>query len=244
MLYRIAIRLSLLFSISSQAQQGVQYLKTMHEKNYHNWYLTQTFIQTTEVYRNDSLVRKSTWYEALKLPYDLRIDLDTPSKGNFVLYKKDSSYRFQNHNLRSVRADVNPFIFFIGGMYYMPFESVLQEMKRKGYDVSKGYKTEWKGIATYVVGRANEKDSGNAVWIDTQNLWFVRFVENDNGQIIDAHMTAHERFSKGTSETRVEIFINGKLVQIESYHQIKVDVPLDDDLFDPAKAASARHWYQ
>lgn len=244
MLYRLTFVLCLFFVLSSNAQQGVELLKSMHTKNYGHWYQTMTFAQTTEVYRNDSLLRKSTWYEALKLPSDLRIDIEDPSKGNFVLYKKDSSYRFQNHVLRSVRADVNPFIFFIGGMYYMPFDSVMQQLKNKGYNLNKGYATEWEGNPIYVVGRASEKDSGNAIWIDTKNLWFVRLIETENGQTIDAYMKNHKKLSKGSTETKVDIYINGKLVQVESYDQIQADVPLSNDLFDPAIAASVKHWFQ
>src|SRR5687768_2077057 len=96
----------------SFAQKRNPYFFAMHSKNAGNWYKTMTFIQTTEFYRNDSLVRKATWYEALKLPYDLRIDIEDPAKGNFVLYKKDSVYRFQNNKLRMVTGDTNPFIFF------------------------------------------------------------------------------------------------------------------------------------
>lgn len=203
-----------------------------------------TFVQTTEFYRNDSLIRKATWYEALKLPYDLRIDIEDPTKGNFILYKKDSSYRFQNHNLRSARADVNPFIFFIGGMYYMPFDVVLQQLQKKGYNVNKGYAASWDGKPAFVIGRENEQDSSNAVWIDTENLWLVRLVENSNGQTIDARMKAHKKLAKGSTETRVDIYVNGKLVQVENYDQIKIDVVLDEQLFDPVRAATSRHWLQ
>lgn len=203
-----------------------------------------TFVQQTEFYRNDSLIRKATWYEALRLPYDLRIDFDDLSKGNYVLYKKDSTYRFQNGTLRSVSADINPFIFFIGGMYFMPFDSALHQLKSKGYDVSKGYRTTWEGKPTYVIGRSNENDSSNSIWHDIENLWFVRLVEKNNrGPVIDAHMKAHKKLSKGTSETKVDIYVNGKLVQVETYDQIKTDVPLDDALFDPLKASGAKHWF-
>jgi hypothetical protein len=241
---KILIAALLLFNISAHAQPGVQLLKKMHSKNYNKWYKTMTFIQTTEFYRNDSLMRKATWYEAVKLPYDLRIDMEDPARGNFVLYKKDTTYRFQNRNLRNAAVGSNPFLFFIGGMYFMPFDSVKQELKRRSYDINKGYATQWEGRPAYVIGRANESDSGNAIWLDTENLWFVRMVEKDRGQTIDAHMKEHKKLSRGSSETKVDIYINGKLVQVEKYDQLKPDVTLDDSLFDPVKAAAAKHWFQ
>jgi hypothetical protein len=227
----------------SAAQKGNQYFRAMHAKNSGRWYSTMTFIQTTEFYRNDSLVRKATWYEALKLPYDLRIDIGDPATGNFVLYKKDSVYRFQNNKLRTVTGDTNPFIFFIGGMYYQPYDSALQCLSAKGYDVKKGYATTWKGKDAWVVGRSNESDSSNAIWIDKKNLWIVRLVEKDKGRTIDAHMSGHKKLAKGTTETLVEIYLDGKLAQVEKYDQISIDVPLDDKLFDPSTATSAKHWF-
>jgi hypothetical protein len=234
----------LVLSSNLFAQKGVQYLKALYTKNHHHWYHTMTFVQTTENYRNDSLIRKATWYEAVKLPNDLRIDFDTPSKGNFVLYKRDSVYRFQNNSLRNVNADTNPFLFFIGGMYYMPFDSVLQYLDTKGYDVKKGYQTVVDGAPAYVIGRDNESDTTNAFWIDTKDQRIVRIAERNRGQMLDAHLLNHKQLPKGSTETKVDIYINGKLVQVESYDQVKPDVPLDDALFNPSTAGTARHWLQ
>jgi hypothetical protein len=228
---------------SSPAQKNLAYLHAMHVKNSGHWYRNMTFVQTTEMYRNDSLVRKATWFETLNLPYDLRIDLDTPSKGNFVLYKKDSVYRFQKNQLRNVTSDTNPFVFFIGGLYYLPFDSVLHYLAGKGYDVNKGYQTTWNGTPVWVVGRNNDHDSSNAIYIDRKNLWFVRIIEKEKGRTLDARMGNHKKLEKGATETRVEIYVNGKLAQVEIYDQVKADVPVDKKLFDPLQATTAKHWY-
>jgi hypothetical protein len=234
----------ILLGTTTYAQDGISYLRKMYNQNHNNWYHNMTFVQTTEVYRNDSLIRTSTWYEAVNLPYDLRIDLDVPQKGNFVLYKKDSTYRFVNNGLRNKSAGTNPFIFFLGGMYYMSFDSVLSELSKRKFDVNKSYTTELDGNKVCVIGRSSEKDSGNCIWIDTKNLWIVRQMEIDRGQALDAIMKNHKKLSKGSTETAVDIYINGKLVQVEKYDQISADVPLDPNLFDPVNFSSAAHWYK
>ncbi|MGH2649347.1 MAG: hypothetical protein ACRDE8_17335, partial [Ginsengibacter sp.] len=40
-------------------------LKKMYDRYSNKWYHTFTFNQTTERYRHDSLIKTSTWYEAV-----------------------------------------------------------------------------------------------------------------------------------------------------------------------------------
>ena len=71
----------------------------------------------------------------------------------------------------------------------------------------------------------------------------MRLVEKDKGNTLDARLKGKQKLAKGSTETRVEIYVNGKLVQVESYDQIRIDVPLDDSLFDPSTAATAKNWF-
>ena len=126
----------------------------------------------------------------------------------------------------------------------MPFDSVLAELSRKSFDVKKSYNTEWDGQKVTVIGRTSDKDTGNSIWIDTDNWWIVRQIENDRGRLLDAHMKNHKKLSKGTSETLVAIYLDGKLIQKELYDQLKTDVDLDPNLFDPLHIQEAKHWYK
>jgi hypothetical protein len=50
-------------------------LKQMYDRYSGKWYHTFTFVQKTENFKNDSLVKTSTWYEAIMFPDKFRIDL-------------------------------------------------------------------------------------------------------------------------------------------------------------------------
>ena len=239
----LAVIFFLIVSSASFTQERIKYLKKMHARGYLQWYKTMTFTQATEFYRNDSLIRKATWYEAFKMPYDLRIDLEDPGKGIFVLYKKDSLYRFQGNVFKNATPGGNPLSFFLGAMYLVNFDSVRAEFSRKKFDINKGYKTKWNGRKAYVIGRNKDTDTGNAIWIDLENLWIVRIIQKDKDHLIDAHLKDHTRFSKGWSETAIDIYVDGKLFQKERYSNLKTDVPLDDKLFDTFNFVSAKHWY-
>ena len=232
----------LLMGKPASSQRGEALLRKMHDKYFGRWYRTFTFVQTTDIYRNDSLIRTSTWYEAAHFPYQFRIDLGDPNDGNAVIYLEDSTYRFQNHNLVSVTAGTNPFTFLLGGMYAVPLDSALSKLKHQGYDLSKMYSTTVDGNKVFVLGAANAADSlSKQFWVDSQHYYIVRTIGSYEGNLLDAKTSGHIQLNNGWSETRVVIYVNGKLRQVEKYADLKADVPLDDRLFDP-KHFGEWHW--
>ena len=237
----MAILVLLLLKNSMYAQSGKEYLRKMYDHNKDKWYRTFTFVQTTEFYRNDSLLRTATWYEAAHFPYDFRIDIDVPQKGNAVIYKKDSTYRFQNGLLRGVTAGTNPFTFVLGGMYCVPFQVVEEQMQKDGYDLTKAYTTQWNGRKTYVIGALQGDTASKQMWVDAKEFYTVRTMEIDGNTHIDARMSDHIKVGKGWSETKVVFYFNGKLRQVEKYANVKGDVELDDRIFDPTLFGKF-HW--
>jgi hypothetical protein len=226
------------------SQNGEDLVRKMHDKYYGRWYRTFTFVQTTDIYRNDSLIRTSTWYEAAHFPYQFRIDLGDPKDGNAVIYLEDSTYRFQSHALKSATPGTNPFTFLLGGMYAVPLDSALSKFKDQGYDLSKMYTATIDGRKVFVVGASNTADSlSNQFWVDGEHYYIVRTIDTDNGTLIDAKTSGHVQLKNGWSETQVVIYINGKLRQVEKYANLRADVPLDDRLFDP-KHFGEWHWFK
>src|SRR5215467_11433168 len=69
---------SLLFASFSIRNKSEELLKKMYEHYHGKWYRTLTFSQTTENYRQDSLIKTSTWYEYVLFPDKFRIDFGDP----------------------------------------------------------------------------------------------------------------------------------------------------------------------
>src|SRR5205085_10609058 len=101
MKYLLAVTILFLFSFDTHKDAG-DVLKKMYKRYGGKWFRTFHFIQSTENYRNDSLIRTSTWYEAIIYPDKFRIDFGDLKNGNAVLYNKDSAYNFRNHKLARV----------------------------------------------------------------------------------------------------------------------------------------------
>lgn len=228
----VLLALGLFFVLPAQAQTGEQYVKKMHARYKNNWYRTLNFTQETEIYKNDSLLRKSTWYEMARFPFELRIDVDSLNGSNRTIYKKDSTYRIRKNKIQSVTADSNPFIFFLGGMYMLPADSVISHLTRNGYDLSLGAVTDWQGRKTLIIGAKNDEDSTrNQFWVDAEHLYIVRIILK-SGAALDVHLSGHIKLRKGWSETLVKFYRDGRLLQVEKYRDLKPDVALGDGVFD------------
>ncbi len=237
-IYKILCVFSIVFccAFTSIAQPGEQYVKAMYTKNKDNWYRTLTFTQQTGFYRNDSLIRTQTWYEWARFPFDLRIDVDSVNGGNKVFYLKDSTYRIRKHKIQSAVVDPNPFVFFLGGMYMLPYDSVTAHLTRNGYDLSLGGITNWQGRKTFIIGAANETDSAkNQFWIDAQHLYVVRIRLNSGKNLLDVQLSDHIKLNKAWSETYVKFYIDGRLLQTEKYSDLKPNVKISDEVFDVSR---------
>lgn len=227
---------SLCITADLHAQTGEQYVKSMYSKYKNDWYRTLSFTQETGVYRKDSLIRKNTWYEFARFPYELRIDVDSVNGGNKTFYLKDSTYRVRGGKIRNAAVDPNPFVFFLGGMYMLPYDSVLSHLKRNHYDLTLGDVTNWQGRKTFIIGDSNGKDSvRNQFWVDAEHLYIVRIRLNSGKNLLDAHLSDHVKLKKGWSETQVKFYIDGELLQTEKYSDLKPDVELGDEVFDVSR---------
>lgn len=141
-------------------------LAKMYKRYTGKWYKNFTFTQTTEIFKNDSLTKTTTWYETIVFPDYFRISFGEPSEGNAVIYKKDSTFNFRKGKLvqKSLRTD--DVTFLLGGMYFMPFDSVKSKMIKEGYDISKAHKSIWEGKEVYVIGSETDDEKASQLWID------------------------------------------------------------------------------
>ncbi|MEO7210186.1 MAG: hypothetical protein ABIY35_04505 [Chitinophagaceae bacterium] len=218
-------------------------LKIMHDKYAGKWYTSFTFIQTTERYRNDSLINTQTWYEALHLPYSFRIDFGDIKDGNAVIFSRDSMYIFRNDSLKRTDANNDDLTFLLGGMYIMPFDSVTTHFQILNYDLNKFHEDTFMGNPVYVIGADKAGEKVNQIWIDKNKLVLLRFIEYADGRKSEGIFENHKQFGGGWSEQKCSFYFDDKLAQVEYYHDCKANVSLDDAIFDPAMFGKV-HWYQ
>jgi hypothetical protein len=231
--------LAIIFLLAFYAPAGKnatsqQVLQSMYKRYHGHWHKSLSFNQTTERYRNDSLITKATWYENIVYPDLLRIDFGSPKSANGIIFRHDSTYRFSNNKVVRSSKDENELIFFLGGMYSLPFEKVLDHFAELHYDLSKFHTSQWKGKPAFVLGADKDGDKVNQLWIDQEKMVAVRFIKYDNNTKEEGLFEQQIPLKKAWSETKCSFYINDKILQVETYHDVKADAPVDMNIFNPA----------
>lgn len=222
---------------------SVSVLHKMYDRYHSRWHKTFHFVQETEQYRNDSLIRKSTWHEVMSYPDKFRIDIGDPADGNGYVCNKDSFWRIKAGQIVNSGTDVNEFVFLLGGMYLYPFDSLTAHFTSIGYSLNKFHTSTWKGRAAYVIGADRDDEHSNQLWIDKENLYAVRFIKYTDTVKEEGWFEDHIKLGGGWVETKAQFYINGHLVQVEKYHDCIANDPIDARVFDPQSFAQYR-WYK
>jgi hypothetical protein len=224
---------------------GADVIDAMRDRYVGKWYTTMTFRQKTSRLLPNGNWNVQTWYEAMKLPGRLRIDFDPVSAGNGVLYARDSQFVVQN--FRPLRGDpgINPLLLLGFDVYTATVAHTTARLRREGFDLSKVHETTFQGKPMIVVGARKGDYNRKQFWIDSERLLFVRMLEptpRDTTKMQDIRFVNYAPRGTAWVSPRVEIWSEGKLVFYEDYEDVRVNVDLDDSLFQPKLWKTARHW--
>jgi len=224
-----------------------QLVTAMHDRYAGKWYRNLTFIQKSTTLRPDgSTARVETWYEAGAIPGRLRIDLGEPSKGNGVLYRGDSVYQFQEGRLVDKRVGRNPLMVLGFDVYAQSPATTLTQLEGEKIGLNVLRTDTLYGRRVFVVGAGPQDSTSNQFWVDAERLLFVRLIQTDAARRAtrDIRFEKYVRHGDAWVAEEVKVLARGAMVFHEEYSDVRVDVPLDENLFVPEKWSSARHWYK
>ena len=218
-------------------RSGEELVKQMHDRYAGKWYHNLTFEQTTSYPGRPS----ETWYEAGTIPGKLRIDMAPLDSMNAFMYVGDSAIVFQGGKRVSARQDRNLLMTLGFDVYGQPPETTIAQLKAQSVDLSKIREDNWRGIKVWVVGAEKGDTTTNQFWIEQKRLLFVRLIESHKSQknpsgppnILDITFENYQPLGKGWVAPRCVINVNGKEYQREDYRNIRADVKLQSDLYDP-----------
>lgn len=219
---------------STSFKNGQDVLSYLHGRYQYAPCKAYTFSQKNTHYRNDSITGTSSWHEAIEFPDKFRIDFGEPGDGNFIIFRNDSSYRYKQHELKSVKYDSNTLLLLLGGMYYRDLADVFPRLEKAGFQIAVLSKQRWRKEKVYVIGAAEGDLQSNQIWISRKSWRVVRIIEKLNEKdVMDMSFDSHQAHCRGYVETGVTFKRNGKTEQVEVYEHITPVEKFDPGVFSP-----------
>jgi len=211
------------------------------------WFSTLTFVQKTTIVRADGTRLEQTWFESLRAPDTLRIDVAPLSAGNGSLNRPDAVVVVRAGKVASTRTDGNPFLPFVVGIYTQPLETSIAQMAPQRFDLNAMHTIDVAGQRTFVVGTSKPGDlTVPQFWVDAARLVVVRALlpssASAGAALLDITLGNYVKAGGGWVALKVSMSIGGTLRQMEEYTDVRANTDLPADLFDPAKWMDAKHW--
>lgn len=225
--------------VAQSPPDGAELVRLMHDRYVAKWYTTLTFTQATQRRSPADTMVHETWYEAMKLPGRLRIDVGTPDGDPVILFVRDSIFVRRGGRNLPARAGRNPLLLLGFDVYTQPIERSVSALREEGFDLRKMHEDTWQGRRVFVVGAAASGDTtSKQFWIDAERLVFVRMlgpVAPGRPGLEEVRFDRYQPAGEGWLATYVTDTRAGKLIQSEEYSDIRVNVPIPDTRFDPTR---------
>lgn len=222
---------------AGKIKNGEKLVKAMHKKYSNKWYKTMTFVQKNTRFKPNGTKENSVWYEALSLPGKLRIDFDPIDGNNGMMFMNGKQYMIDKGKVARSRPMIHPLLLLGFDVYGQPVEKSVKQLKELKFDLSVVRKDKWQGRSVYVVGAKKGDLKSRQFWIDKKRLYLVKTIQPVGP---DGKITQEIQFNKyqkvkggGWVAPEVVFLVNGKTSFLEEYTQMRFDVDLNDNLFDP-----------
>ena len=216
-------------------------VEALHARYAPSWFKTLTFVQKTTLYLPSGGDLVQTWYNALSLPGRWRVDTDRKSRGG-VLYVGDSVFTFASGKRTSSDDRLYDLLVLAFDAYTQPTSRTQAQLRRLGYDLSKFHEGTWQGRPVYVIGATRGDTTSEQFWLDRERLVVVRMIGNGRQGRTDTRLTNYVQSGGGWVPTEITQLVNGKRRIVEQFSDVRPNVTLSSDLFDPRTWASAAHW--
>lgn len=236
------VLLASLLSVAQTISTPTQLIQAMHDRYASKWYRTLTFQQQSITHKPDGTTSTEIWYEALLLPGHLRVDIGDHAAGNGMIFNNDHLYIFKDGKQATDRDYIHPLLVLGFDVYGQPVDKTVQQLKDLHIDMSTIHEENFDGRPAYVVGAKQGDLKTVQFWIDKERLYFVRLLEpgQKNPDVVqDIRFDDYKQVEGGGwVAEHVSIQVEGKVVFEEKYSDVKVNIPLNEKMFDPANFAT------
>ncbi|MFL5574797.1 MAG: hypothetical protein ACJ79S_02355, partial [Gemmatimonadaceae bacterium] len=219
-------------------------VRRMHDRYAGKWYRTLSFTQNNTLYRSGGGEDRSQWLEYMAVPGRLRIEYMPRESKSGVLFENDRVHAFNAGKLLQTQRRVHPLLLMSADVYAIPADTTVRRLDSLGVDTGKFRVDTLDGRRVYVVGAAAGDSTAPQVWVDADRLLTRRLIEQQSlgarTVVTDARFNGYADFEGVPVATEMLFLRDGRPVFKEEYTDVKVNVPLSDELFDPGKWSDAK----
>lgn len=205
------------------------------------YFTTMTFRQKNTLVRQDGGQEPSEWLEYQQVPGRLRVEFLPAEPRNGFLFRDGRQYNFSNGKVAGERAMIHPLLLLSADVYAIPVDTTMAGLATLRIDTTVLHRSTWQGRPAYVVGAAAGDTTTSQFWVDAERMLLLRLVQkNTSAQgrtvVSENHFTYQD--VGGVAVPKVITFLrDGRPYWIEEYTDVRLGVPLDASLFDPAQWA-------
>ena len=207
-------------------------VRAMHARHAPHWISSMTFVQRTTYPDRPA----ETWYEAMRMPGMLRIDIAPIDSGRAMIFRNDSLYLFRNGALERSLSYVHPLMVLGSDVYTLPPERTIAKLRTLKIDLARMTTGRWNDRPVYIVGASTTADTASPqFWVDRERLQTVRILQPSPGtppKVTDFRYTAFMPVGKTWIETEMAFLRDGAEFQRESYQDVRPNAPVDAALFE------------
>lgn len=212
------------FTISAQVNNAYDVIKKMKSNYEGKWYTHLTFEQNTLFYKNDSLQKQETWYEAMALGKGLTIKFGSKSSGDGYVFKNDSMSVYKENKLINKGKRVHDLLVLGFDVYFNEATETIKKLEASGMDFSHFKETN----EHYIIGNPETKQ----VWIEKKRLLFTKIIASGrNGAKSRTEFNKYHKLGEGWIAPEVLFYANNKLLMKEEYLNIKTPEKISDKVF-------------
>jgi len=211
------------YSCNKKVDSTQELLNKIEEKYYGKWFKQITFLQTTNFYKNDSIVKSEKWSEEYVYPGQLIIKVESDTLNNGYLYREDSVYIFNHNEVKFKDKTTHDLIILSMDIYNMTADESYKRFSELEYDLDKFHIKEYNGRKVYVIGAEKGDTTSNQVWFDAEHLYFIKMIKTLDYGLQEVCFNDYIQINGSAwIEQEVEFYLNGKKYMVEKYYNIEI----------------------
>ena len=223
---------------------GIGVLGAMRARWAGRFYTSLSFAQNTTNIGQTGREIKGVWNEYIVVPGRLRIDYLPLASRSGVLYAGGRIHAFADGRPQPVQRGWNPLLVLIADVYAQPVDTTAMQLDSTGFDLGVIHEDRWQNARVWVVGARSGDSTSSQFWVDRDSLLVRRVITRDvrAGRVTttDIRFFKYQDVGGYPVAFDVHFYRAGRMYFKEEYFDVKVNVAIPPETFDPARWASSQ----